>query len=108
MPLTNTVADDGIEDMTIVCGKIDDFDEVFINGTKVGETNDGRRIGSSRSFSELRIYEIPNGLLKRGQNTVAVRVEDIGDNGGIYEGPVMIVPSRYASKLVRSRYFWQR
>lgn len=100
--------EDGIEDMAIVCGKIDDFDEVFINGVKVGETNDGRRIGVSRSFRELRIYEIPNGLLKRGKNTVAVRVEDIGDNGGIYEGPVMIVPSRYARKLSRSTYFWRR
>lgn len=99
--------EDGIKDMSIICGKIDDFDEVFINGAKVGETNDGKRLGLSRSFQELRIYEIPNGLLKRGENTIAVRVEDIGDNGGIYEGPVMIVPSRYASRVRRSNHFWR-
>ena len=94
--------------MTIICGRIDDFDEVFINGTKVGETNDGRRLGRSRSYSELRVYDIPKGLLKKGSNTVAVRVEDIGDNGGIYEGPVMILPTDRVTKYVRDRYWWDR
>lgn len=100
-------SEDGITGMTIICGKIDDFDELFINGTKVGSTNDGRMLGSSRSYSELRVYKIPDGLLKRGENTIAVRVEDIGDNGGIYEGPVMIVPNKYARKYLRSDYFWK-
>ena len=99
--------DDGINNMTIICGKIDDFDEVFINGVKVGATKDGRRIGRSRSFSELRVYKIPADILKRGNNVVAVRVEDIGDNGGIYEGPVMIVPNGYARKYLRRDYFWK-
>jgi len=98
---------EGTEDMTIIAGRIDDFDEVFINGTKVGATKDGKRLGWSRSYSELRIYEIPNNLLKVGENTVAVRVEDIGDNGGIYKGPVIIVPSRYVSRVVRRNYWWR-
>ena len=97
----------GTEDMTIICGRIDDFDEVFINGKKVGATKDGRRLGWSRSYAELRIYDIPNGLLKEGENTVAVRVEDIGDNGGIYKGPVVIVPTRFVSRIVRKNYWWR-
>lgn len=97
----------GMEDMTIICGKIDDFDEVFINGTKVGSTKDGRRLGRSSSYDELRVYEIPNGLLKPGENTIAVRVEDIGDNGGIYKGPVMIAPSKLVTRIIRRDYWWR-
>lgn len=96
-------------DLTLIGGKIDDFDEIFVNGVKIGETNDGRRLGSSRSFSETRVYAIPNNLLKPGSNIVAVRVRDIGDNGGIYEGPVMILPSSQVSRVLRQNdwSFWR-
>ncbi|MFY0594311.1 sugar-binding domain-containing protein [Roseivirga sp.] len=96
-----------IKEFTLVGGYIDDFDEIFINGVKIGETNDGRRIGRSRSFSELRLYDIPINLLKPGKNTIAVRVEDIGDNGGIYAGPVSIVPSKVVTKFARDSQFWR-
>lgn len=93
-------------EFTLIGGYIDDFDEIFINGVKVGWTKDGQRIGRSRSFRELRIYDIPKGVLKSGKNTIAVRVEDIGDNGGIYEGPVTIIPSRIVTKFTREYRFW--
>lgn len=100
-------SEESIEDMTLIGGYIDDFDEIFINGKKIGATKDGRRLGWSRSFSELRIYNIPDGLLKVGKNTIAVRVEDIGDNGGIYKGPVMIVPSREVTRISRRSLWWR-
>jgi hypothetical protein len=93
----------------LVGGKIHFFDEIFFNGVKIGETNDGRRLGSSRSYSETRVYAIPNNLLKQGKNIVAVRVKDIGDDGGIYEGPVMILPSSQVSRVLRQNdwSFWR-
>lgn len=94
-------------DMTLIGGKIDDFDEIYINGVKIGETKDGKWLGSSRSFSELRVYNIPNGLLKPGKNVIAVRVEDIGDNGGIYEGPVVIMPTSEATRYARKSSWWR-
>ena len=97
-----------MDEMTLIGGKIDDFDEIFINGEKIGETNDGRRLGWSRSFSELRVYDIPKGLLKEGRNVISVRVEDIGDNGGIYEGPVVIIPSKLVTRYTRDSYRWWR
>ena len=44
-----------------------------------------------------------------GKNTIAIRVEDIGDNGGIYEGPVVIVPDGEVSRILREQrwYFWR-
>ena len=54
---------------------IDDADITWVNGAKVGETN-GHAI--------VREYNIPQGLLKAGKNTVAVRVLDTGGGGGIH------------------------
>ena len=56
-------------------GKIDDNDETYVNGTKVGATN---------SYSEHRRYTVPAGVLRAGKNVIAVRVNDTGGGGGIY------------------------
>ena len=78
------------EDLVLLLGRIDDFDVTYLNGQRIGETNDGRPYGRSMSFSKLRAYRIPANVLKRGKNEIRVLVEDIGNTGGIYEGPVGI------------------
>lgn len=78
--------------LVLVLGRIDDFDQVYINGRLIGSTNDGKRFGFSWSFRELRTYRIPDDLLEEGKsNVIAVRVYDMGGEGGIYEGPVGII-----------------
>ena len=85
------------EKMVIMMGKIDDIDQVYINGTFVGSTGyfpDKNRTLSNtgQEYDAFRGYYIPAGLLKKGQkNVVAVRVLDTGGDGGIYEGPVGII-----------------
>jgi sialate O-acetylesterase len=64
---------------TLDLSKIDDSDQTYLNGVKVGET--------LNKYSELRHYNIPAGLLKPGKNVIAVRVEDTGGGGGIYGEP---------------------
>lgn len=59
-------------------GKIDDADETYVNGVKVGATTD---------YTAHRQYKIPAGVLKAGRNIIAVRVMDTGGNGGIYGEP---------------------
>ncbi|MEP7108875.1 MAG: sialate O-acetylesterase [Ferruginibacter sp.] len=54
---------------------IDDADECYINGSKVGST---------AGYNVERKYEVPAGILKEGKNVIAVRVEDTGGGGGIY------------------------
>ncbi len=81
------------EPLLLILGKIDDFDQTYFNGKLVGSTNDGRSYGNSMSFTKIRVYEIPSELLRVEQtNTIAIRVLDIGNVGGIYEGPVAIIP----------------
>lgn len=55
--------------------KIDDNDETYVNGVKVGGIN---------RYSDSRQYTIPGGVLKQGKNVIAVRIEDTGAGGGIY------------------------
>lgn len=55
--------------------KIDDMDETYINGVKIGAMN---------NWDDERRYAIPSGVLKAGKNTIAVRIVDNGGGGGIY------------------------
>ncbi len=58
---------------TIELGAIDDMDETYINGQK---------IGSIQGWNVNRVYTIPKGLLKKGGNILAIRVIDTGGGGG--------------------------
>jgi sialate O-acetylesterase len=60
----------------IELGKIDDSDETYMNGVKVGETKN--------KYNDNRSYHIEAGILKAGKNVIAVRVEDTGGGGGIF------------------------
>lgn len=89
----------------LVLGKIDDFDVTYLNGEKIGATNDGRRLGDSQSFNKIRIYTILEGLLKTtDKNVLAVKVTDIGKDGGIYKGPIGIVEEAGVTKIIRREY----
>ncbi|WP_089321352.1 PVC-type heme-binding CxxCH protein [Pontibacter ummariensis] len=55
-------------------GPIDDTDETWVNGVKVG--------GMQSSWDKKRLYQVPAGVLKAGKNVVAVRLEDTGSAGG--------------------------
>lgn len=59
----------------IELAKVDDADETYINGVKVGST---------QQWDELRKYTIPAGVLTAGKNVIAVRVVDNQGGGGIY------------------------
>jgi sialate O-acetylesterase len=55
--------------------KVDDCDEVWVNG---------QRVGGQCGYDKLRDYALPAGLLRPGANWIAVRVTDAGGGGGIY------------------------
>jgi len=83
--------------MVVMLGKIDDIDQLYINGTLVGSTGNfpskpNAMAYTSQEYNAFRGYYVPVGLLKKGQkNLIAVRVIDTGGPGGIYEGPVGII-----------------
>lgn len=70
----------------LVAGFIDDVDQIFLNGTLLGQTGKFPPEYSTE-YSDLRKYLIPPESLRK-ENVLAIRVYDGGGPGGIYRGPV--------------------
>jgi sialate O-acetylesterase len=73
-------------------GMIDDSDETYVNGVKVG--------GLQAQYNTLRVYAIPPSVLKAGANVISVRITDTGGGGGIYGDPdkvKLVLPNRTES-----------
>jgi sialate O-acetylesterase len=93
------------KDLIMLLGKIDDYDEAYLNGEKIGRT--GPRLTedfdshytNSDAYQQVRAYTIPGGLLKAGrENVLAVRVYDCWNVGGIYEGPIGVITREHFQK----------
>ncbi len=68
-------------------GKIDDADETFFNGHRIGATGQ-MPPDYEGAYDVPRSYLIPPDYVQWGKkNTVAVRVYDAGGDGGLYGGP---------------------
>lgn len=90
------------EDYYLIMGRIDDFDRTYLNGEFIGETNDYLPFGQSQSYRTIRVYRIPDGLLSLSKdNVVAVKVKDIGIDGGIYSGPIGIISENEITRIIR-------
>ncbi len=88
-----------IDRVVLLMGKIDDLDEVYVNGIKIGQTGFMEPPHEQRQFTEaykqLRAYLVPEGLIKLGKtNTIHVRVSDFYREGGIVEGPIGFIQQR--------------
>ena len=83
----------------LMLGKIDDLDEVYINGKLVGHTGtiykDTTKIYMNGEYIQDRYYYLNQDVLLPGQiNTIAVRVYDGYGEGGIYSGPIGLIELR--------------
>jgi len=77
--------------MLVQLGRIDDGDDTYFNGV---------RIGGQNSWDLYRSYLIPTDLIKWDkENVLAIRVNDIIGNGGMYGGPNKIVDVRLSNVL---------
>jgi sialate O-acetylesterase len=66
----------------IILGRIVDADSVFINGKFIGNTT---------YLYPRRRYDIPTGILKECENTIAIRVVNSSDRGGfVFDKPYQI------------------
>ncbi len=68
------------EGLQLELGPIDDYDDVWINGTLIGATH------TPNSWAQPRRYEVPASVLG-DRNVIAVRVLDTGGIGGINGRP---------------------
>ena len=83
--------------LILIAGKIDDFDETYLNGERIGRTGSMTTLWTGSppqtgDYLKLRAYTIPANLLHPGEeNLLAIRVYDGFMHGGIYDGPIGIV-----------------
>lgn len=88
-------------------GRIDDVDEVFVNGVRIG--GKGRFLPEYvTAWDEERVYRIPEGVLRAGSgNTMAVRVFDAEQGGGIVDGRVGLYASSLPQPLIDLSGDWR-
>lgn len=80
------------KELYLVLGKIDDFDDVYLNGELIGKVSDLEGYSyrhKNQAYRLFRIYKLPANLI-RSKNLLSVEVEDVHGQGGIYEGPLGI------------------
>ena len=96
--------------MVLLLGKIDDLDEVWVNGQRIGGTGDiARRQIRGDEWQVRRAYPVPEGVLRPGKdNVIAVRVYDGLVDGGIFEGPVGLMEADTYRRLTRGPGAWDR
>lgn len=63
------------KELKLHLGPIDDNDITYVNGQQVGATN---------SYNTDRVYVISASVIKKGKNSIVIKVEDTGGGGGIY------------------------
>lgn len=66
------------EASTLHLGPIDDYDDVWVNGVKVGSVHESGR------WNQPRSYTVPASATRAGANVVAIRVLDTGGPGGLH------------------------
>lgn len=101
------------KELYISLGKIDDYDQVYLNGELIGNVFDLEKDGDYRAkgweYNARRVYKIPSKILTT-HNTIAVRVYDKTMRGGIYEGPIGLMTRSnyedYMQKHHKGRTFW--
>ncbi len=81
--------------LAVDLGTVDDYDEVWLNGVKIGETSD-KNTSPDQAYSVHRVYPIPGGLLAAGENVLAIRAwnrnADSKDWKTWLRGPIVIRP----------------
>jgi sialate O-acetylesterase len=83
------------EDLVLLLGKIDDFDQTYLNG---------KLVGSTTWYDKLRIYHINSDVVNAGAvNLLMIYVDDPQGAGGIWEGPVGIMKQSEFTRFMRWR-----
>ncbi len=93
--------------LILLLGKINDMDQVFFNGSLIGNTGIFPKVAKGQNIEILkniyRAYFIPPDLIIPGAvNTIAIRVFDVGWKGGIYDEYVGIVKREEYLKYIKT------
>jgi len=95
------------ERMVLALGKIDDLDQVYLNGKLIGQSGDFTKntVYNNLDFhQQLRGYYLPiDALNNNGKNILIVKVLDVGGLGGLYKGAVGLITQAHYINYWRAR-----
>jgi hypothetical protein len=74
------------EKLYLSIGAIDDADWIYVNGTEIGKTG----VETPLAWCTPRVYIVPTKILRRGRNTILIRVFDKSGEGGVTKGPAVL------------------
>lgn len=83
--------------LTLTLGSIDNMDDTYFNGVRVGGMDD---------YAATRCYKVAADLVKAGKNVISVRVIDFDGGGGIYGNPENI-KAEVAGNTIRLNGNWK-
>ena len=89
-------------------GMIDEADEAYLNGVRIGGTGipkEGGSYDNTNPWDEERVYPVPDDLLKEGTNTIAVRMCNGSGSGGWYSGPICIEAQKAEPEEAKERFY---
>jgi hypothetical protein len=99
-------ADWNPSDLTLSLGRVDDCDEIFLNGAMIGSggTMPPRHQGASNLF---RLYSIPTEVVNwKGQNVLAIRAYSGGGRGGLYSLKKLHLPRVWNLPVTKKSKRW--
>ncbi len=99
----NIPADWAGRELTLSLGAVDDCDETYFNGKKVGAVG----TETPMYWSVKRNYRIPAELVRAGNNVIAVRVIDLFSSGGITGPEISIAPQDSPSSAINLAGRWK-
>lgn len=89
-------------------GKIDDWDETYLNGEHIGKTGELVDMDGETEYQTERCYFLPESRIKYGEeNVIAVRVMDGRGPGGIYSGKIGIYSKMTVPFLIQFDDDWK-
>lgn len=83
----------------LLLGKIDDVDQVFLNGQLIGQTGEFPPYQAT-AYTIERVYYLPSELIKKGKNTIMVRIYDDRIEGGLIKASEMGIYTNKGSDLL--------
>jgi sialate O-acetylesterase len=97
---------DGVR-MVLVLGKIDDLDQVYLNGKLIGQSGEFTKntlYNNPESHQQRRGYFLPvDALNNKGKNVLIIKVLDAGGLGGLYKGSVGLITQTHYIHYWRAR-----
>lgn len=94
------------EGYAIRLGEINDRDRTWLNGTLIGQTGEFDS-AEPQAYDRTRIYAVPAGLLKKGENELVIRVQGVLEKEmGIYRDRTEIGPAALIYRAYYLQNLW--